>query len=487
MIFEVIGMNIKKRLIVSNTITIVIPFVITIVAAFLFIFVSSKMFNRNMGYDNFKKFIFIKTELTDTKSDIWKESSEDIEDSKFHNYLYQKLSNIDGELIILKSNTVIFTSKNVNKIDIEKCLLKANAKSEKKLVQIDNVDYVVEVVPLKFKDATLGNAILLAPTFSYFGILEKFIIFLLVVFVMTFIGVNIFMSYLFSKSIIKPLSLLKTAVGDISKGDLSLEIIEAGDQEIVDLCADFEKMRIQLKDAVSLKKKYDDNRTMLVSSISHDLKTPITSIKGYVKGVLDGVANTPEKSERYLKTVYSKAEQMDVMIDDLLLYSKLDLSQLPFNFEKTDIMDYFNYCIHESTIELEKSNIKICLKNDLKASKYVKIDRERLMRVIQNIIDNASKYMDKEQGEITIMLRETNSSIIIEIRDNGSGIDEKDVNKIFDRFYRADAARSEANGSGLGLAIAKQIVEGHKGKIWAVSHGNKGTSILISFGKISEG
>ena len=243
-------------------------------------------------------------------------------------------------------------------------------------------------------------------------------------------------------------------------------------------------MRIQLKDSINLKMKYDDNRTMLVSSISHDLKTPITSIKGYVKGILDGVANTPEKVERYLKTVYSKTEQMDIMIDDLLLYSKLDLSQLPFNFEKTDIVDYFDCCIHESILEFEKTNIKISLKNDLVQSKYVKIDRERLMRVILNIIDNSRKYMDKIQGEIVIMLRETNSSIIIEIRDNGSGIDKDDVNKIFDRFYRADASRSEAKGSGLGLAIAKQIVEGHKGTIWAISHENQGTSILISLGKI---
>ncbi|MGH4122788.1 MAG: sensor histidine kinase [Clostridium sp.] len=480
-------MNIKKRLIISNTITILIPFVITIIAAMLFIFASSTIFNKDVSYDNFKKFIFLKTELADTKSTIWKQNPDDIEDLKFQKYLYHKLSNIDGDLIILKNNNVIFTSKDVNKIDIEKCLLEAESKSQKKIVVIDTKDYMVEVAPLRFKDESLGNAILLAPTFEYSSILEKFIVFIIVVFIMTFIGVNIFMSYVFSKRIIKPLSLLKTAVRDISKGDLSLEIIEGGDEEIVELCADFEKMRVQLKDAVSLKKKYDDNRTMLVSSISHDLKTPITSIKGYVKGILDGVANTPEKEERYLRTVYSKTEQMDVMINDLLLYSKLDLSQLPFNFEKTDIIDYFNYCINESSIELEKSNIKICLKNDLKGSKYVKIDRERLMRVILNIIDNARKYMDKEQGEITILLRETNSSIIIEIRDNGCGIDEKDVNKIFDRFYRADCARSEATGSGLGLAIAKQIVEGHKGTIWAVSHENHGTSILISFGKILEG
>ncbi len=279
--------------------------------------------------------------------------------------MHQKLSNINGDIIILKNNSVIYTSKDINKIDIEKCLLEAKSKSQKKIVIIDYIAYMVEVAPLKFKDEAIGYVILLAPTFEYSSILEEFIIFIFVVFLITFIAVNIFMSYLLSKRIIKPLSLLKTAVGEISKGDLNVEITEVGDEEIRELCADFEKMRIQLKDSTHLKKKYDDNRTMLVSSISHDLKTPITSIKGYVKGILDGVANTPEKVERYLKTVYSKSEQMDVMIDDLLLYSKLDLSQLPFNFEKTDIIDYFNYCIHESSLELEKSNIKISLKSDL--------------------------------------------------------------------------------------------------------------------------
>jgi signal transduction histidine kinase len=100
-----------------------------------------------------------------------------------------------------------------------------------------------------------------------------------------------------------------------------------------------------------------------------------------------------------------------------------------------------------------------------------------------NIIDNSRKYMKKEAGKITISLRETNSSIIIEIRDNGAGIDKNDANKIFDRFYRGDAARTGTKGTGLGLAIAKQIVEGHKGRIWAKSHGDEGTSILISLAK----
>lgn len=113
------------------------------------------------------------------------------------------------------------------------------------------------------------------------------------------------------------------------------------------------------------------------------------------------------------------------------------------------------------------------------------MDRERMKRVILNIIENSRKYMDKEQGKIIVNLRETKSSIIVEIRDNGAGISNDNINKIFDRFYRGDYARSGAKGSGLGLSIAKQIVEGHKGRIWAVSHGNEGTSIMISLGKVT--
>lgn len=478
-------MDIKKRLIISNTITAVVPLVIVCLTAFIFMLVSSKASKTDVNYDNFKKLAAAKSELLNIVNQVSKSNSENFEDASFQKYLYQKLSTINGEIIIIKNNNIIFASKDINKIDIEKCLEGTNPQTFKRPVEINNISYMVESTSIKFKDDSTGNLILLAPMERKWNIFKNFIIAIVSSFFISFVAVNILMSYLFSERILKPISLLKRATAEISRGDLSFEIIESGDREIKELCADFEGMRIQLKDSVRMKMKYDDNRKMLVSSISHDLKTPITSIKGYVEGILDGVANSPEKVERYLKTIYSKAEQVDIMIDDLLLYSKLDLNQLPFNYEKTDIVEYFNYCIQESAPELKKSNIKIDLKNDLRESHYVKIDRERMRRVIINIIDNSHKYMDKKQGQITIMLRATNSSIITEIRDNGSGINKNDINKIFDRFYRADLARNATKGSGLGLAIAKQIVEGHKGKIWAVSHENEGTSIIISLAKIS--
>lgn len=320
--------------------------------------------------------------------------------------------------------------------------------------------------------------------FKDFSTFKKEAAIIFIVFFISFVITNFIMSQLFLKTLLTPINTLKKAASEISKGNLDLEITECGDEEIKRLCADFEKMRIQLKDSVRLRVKYDENRKVLVSSISHDLKTPITSIKGYVEGILDGIANTPEKRELYLKTIYSKAQHMDGMIDDLLLYSKLDLNQIPFNFEKTDIAYFFNFCIEETNFELKKHNIEISLENNLPEPKFVMLDREKMRRVIMNIIDNSRKYMDKEEGKIVIMLRETNTSIIIEIKDNGSGINKNDLNRIFDRFYRADVARTGVKGSGLGLAISKQIVEGHKGKIWAISEEGSGTSVIISLAKL---
>lgn len=477
-------MNIKKRLILNNAVTIIIPLIITVMIASAFIYISSNFFKKDEGYDSFKKLVHLKNELFNEAGGVARQNPDIVEKTDFQQYLIQRLEILNGKVIITKGNQVIFSSKDISKIDVEKCINAVNFKEGHDKAEIDNIPYIYQVATLNFKDGISGNVILLVPVEKDGSFVSKLIIITIVTFLISYIITNIVMSYMFSRTILQPVAQLKKAAFEISSGNLDCEIVEDGDDEIRELCHDFEIMRLQLKDSVRMKVQYDDNRKMLVSSISHDLKTPITSIKGYVEGILDGIADNPKKREEYLKTIYSKAGYIDAMIDDLLLYSRLELNQIPFNFEQTDVIEYFNYCISENADELEKVNIKIGLKDHLVQSKYVMIDRERMRRVVMNIIDNSRKYMGKDNGEININLRETNSSIIIEIRDNGIGIGKNDINRIFDRFYRADSARSGAKGSGLGLAIAKQIVEGHNGKIWGVSHGNEGTSILISLAKI---
>ncbi|WP_446897180.1 sensor histidine kinase [Clostridium sp. LBM24168] len=476
-------MDIKKRLIIYNNLTIIVPFIITAIVAFIFIFVSSKFFNGSITYNDFKRASLTKSELLNVSKDIAKSDTKNIkEDEQFQKYMLQKLSTINGKIIIVKSGDIVFSSRDLGKIDVAKSLEESDG-NRRSLLQIKSTHYSIDSFPLAFKDGSQGKVVFLVPAAVESSIFKNFIITILLTFFICFISMSIIISYIFSKKILDPVSDLKKAMEEISRGDLDFEIAESGDMEIKELCADFEKMRIQLKDSVRMRVKYDENRKMLVSSISHDLKTPITSIEGYVQGILDGVANTPEKLKHYLNTIHIKAKQVDSMIDDLLLYSKLDLNQIPFTYEKTDIVEYFECCVEENKPELEKSNISISLENNLKGSPFLMIDRVRFMRVILNIIDNARKYMGKKSGTIKIILRETKTSVIIEIKDNGSGISKDDLNKVFSRFYRADSARSNARGSGLGLAIAKQIVEGHSGNIWATSRAEEGTSIIISLGK----
>lgn len=476
-------MNLKRRLILANAAIVVIPVIITVLIALTSIFILGKL-GTELSFENYQRLSQIKFELIDNQNSILKQTPEAVEEASFQNHLKEKLIEISGEIIIIKEEKVIFTSRDFTKIEVAK-LLEVGAKRGKELVAIGDLVYTVQLVDLKFKNGSKGSVLLLAPMDQSAANLTNFLILIGVLFCLLLVVTNIVVSYQFSRSMINPLHNLQKAAAEISKGNLDYQIVEEGDQELQALCRDLELMRIKLKDSIHTQLKYEENRKMLVTSISHDLKTPVTSIKGYVEGIVDGVANTPEKLERYLKTIYLKAQQVDQMVDDLLLYAKLDLKQIPFNFERTDLEEYLKDCLLESEAELETHQIKLTFLNELQEKRQVLLDRERMKRVIMNILDNSRKYMNKAQGEIKISLRETNSSLIIEVRDNGLGISESELPHIFERFYRSDTARSEIKGSGLGLAIAKQIIEGHQGRVWAVSYGNQGTSIMISLSKAS--
>ncbi|EHQ88814.1 sensor histidine kinase [Desulfosporosinus youngiae] len=470
-------MKLKTRLILANASTAVIPMIIAVLVALAAFFIYGKLFGSKISYEHHQKQSIKKVELIN-ETGSWKRTPEVLEDESYQQYLLDKLEELDGELVLIKDDKVVFSSRKFSKIEVAKCLAAGNMTGKKEPVTIDNVAYTVFVVDLKYKESLL----LLLPEDHWETNYKSLLILACITYILIFVLTNIFVSYQFSRSIIKPLHSLQSAAAEIAKGNLDYSIVEEGDREIQELCRDLELMRIKLKDSVHTQLKYEDNRKLLVSSISHDLKTPVTSIKGYVEGILDGVASNPEKRERYLKTISLKAHQIDQMIDDLLLYAKLDLNQIPFDFERVDAAEYLLNYIIENEPELEQEQIKIVFNNELDQTQYVLIDRERMKRVMMNILDNSRKYMSKGQGEIRISLRETAASIIVELRDNGSGIKEADLPHIFNRFYRSDAARSK--GSGLGLAIAKQIIEGHNGRVWAVSHGKEGTSIMISLSKL---
>ena len=292
------------------------------------------------------------------------------------------------------------------------------------------------------------------------------------------------------RSVATPLVKLRKATQNIKDGNLDFVLDVEGTDEFAELCRDFEEMRRRLKESAEEKLVLGKENKELISNISHDLKTPITAVKGYVEGIMDGVADTPEKMDRYVRTIYNKTVEMDHLINELTFYSKIDTNRIPYTFSKLNVEDYFSDCAEEVGLELETRGIQLCYANYVDSDVQVIADGEQIRRVIHNIISNAIKYMDRGKGMkgiIQIRVKDVGDFVQVEIEDNGKGIAAKDLPYIFDRFYRTDVSRNSAKGgSGIGLSIVRKILEDHGGKVWATSREDIGTIMYFVLRKYQE-
>lgn len=290
-----------------------------------------------------------------------------------------------------------------------------------------------------------------------------------------------------NKDVYKPLKELNIAMQRIATGDFDYRMSNGRDDEIGILFDNYEQMRLQLKENEEEKAQNEKKSKELVSNISHDLKTPITSIKGYVEGIMDGVADTPEKMDKYIKTIYNKANDMDKLINELTTYSGIDSNKIPYHFHILNISEYFTDCVEEVGLDLESKNIHLNFTNLVPANTCVVADPEQLKKVINNIISNSVKYMGHANGVVDIRILDEGESVKIEIEDNGKGIESKDIGNIFERFYRTDSSRNSLQGgSGIGLSIVKKIIEDHGGYVWATSKEGEGTCMHFVLRKYTE-
>lgn len=346
---------------------------------------------------------------------------------------------------------------------------------------------------LRQKDVTLSNdqtGTLFIITYldSLETGMRKVIIQLMIMITAVLLMVSGFTSLYIYWIFVRPLRLLQEGTERIKEGNLEEDVEILSDDEIGEVCQSFNEMRQKLKESVDDRMRYEKENRELISNISHDLKTPITAIKGYVEGIMDGVADTPEKMSRYIRTIYNKANEMDALINELSLYTKIDNNAIPYNFVKIKVSSYFDDCIEDVSVDMEAAGVTFEYENSCTPDTRVVADPEQIRRVIGNIVTNAVKYNSKEERKIRIEVKPYEDHYIyIGIRDNGNGISKEDLPMIFKRMYRTDASRnSSTGGSGLGLAIAKRIIEEHGGKIWAESEEGKGTLIAFTLKKYEE-
>ena len=405
--------------------------------------------------------------------------------AKFYNILNKSPSkaNYGHQVnIVLENNSLMYSSIPLTNIQIKEILMNISVNMDN--YELNGTKYKIRSENFSSSSNDNYTVISLDPLLMDNNYYRSLIAVATVTFLLVFIAASTIVQRQNLKNIIAPVSDLTNSARNLKIGELETAIADSGYGEVRELGAAIEELRLQLKNSLYYQEKVDDNRKFLISSISHDLKTPVTSIRGYIEGVLDGVADTDEKKQYYLSKAIEKTNLINTMIEDLLLYSKLDLNQMPFEKKELDIESYIRNCAEDNLAGFEKDNKKIVFESELSGTTLVSIDDRKFLRLVQNIIDNAKKSIEAHSGVLVILLRETHSSVILEFKDNGKGIARQDLPNIFDRFYKADTARKLENSSGLGLAIAKQIVEGLGGRIWAISEEGEGASIIISLKKV---
>lgn len=288
-------------------------------------------------------------------------------------------------------------------------------------------------------------------------------------------------------SIAVPLDALEYGVHQLRDGNLEYRIEYAGKDEFAGVCADFNEMAGRLLDMVNARQKDDENRRELIAGISHDLRTPLTSIISYVEGLEKGIATTPAAQKKYFYTIKNKAMDLEHIVSQLFLFSKLDVGEFPFKMERLDIGNEVHKFVASISEEYERKGLRVVLDTVLQGC-VVSVDAVQLRNVLTNILDNSLKYGRTENSIIRIACNADEQNAIITLTDNGLGVAEEALENLFTAFYRGDRARNNpGQGSGLGLAITAKILERLGGNIHAENAPDGGLRVIIKLPVITGG
>ena len=308
-------------------------------------------------------------------------------------------------------------------------------------------------------------------------ILPAIIIFYLLI---ALVLANILLAKYITRRIMNPINTLAYGVNEIASGNLTHRIEYNAGDEFDSVCSDFNEMASRLSDMVKQRIADENSRKELIAGISHDLLTPLTSVKAYIEGLKKGIANTPQMQEKYLNTIQSKTEDIEYIINRLFIFSKMDMGQFPLKLETVDIGNELAQMVDGFAEEYKKIGLGISLEEN--THEDVLIDTVQFKNIVQNILNNSAKYCNRNDAHAKISCKKiAGDNVTIIITDNGSGVADEMLTKIFDAFYRGDEARNNpAKGSGLGLAISSKIIERLGGTIRAENMSEGGLGIIIT-------
>lgn len=464
-------MSIKSRIVMFYITVIIIPSILLISLNWMFVNSVRSKFNDEVEQIMISNNVQRNQEMADNITALVTNLSEDgsltKEDLDTLDIVFNGMFKIP--IKIEAENGVVFVSKweDINGNDAGKLLVENT-------VKVNN-----EVIEFGFSDQSLRKKPRQIEFFHKYSNISLGII------TGAFILLSLVFIQIVSRYYYRPLKKIEKKVNDIRSGRESEPLEINRKDEFGDVFSAINHMEYELEKSNAMQVKYELNRNELIANISHDLKTPITAIRGYVDGIHDGVANTPEKLDRYVTIIRGYVKDISNLIDDLTTISNLDIDVSTFAFEEVDICNYMEDFSEELRFDLDEKGILLEVENEVKGSCLVMLDRDKIKRVLSNLISNAVKFLNKEEKYIRIKLCESSDYISVSITDNGIGIPTERLEDIFERFYKVDQSRnSEFGGNGLGLSIAKQIIDKHSGSIWTESVEGEQTTVTFTLRKV---
>ena len=300
------------------------------------------------------------------------------------------------------------------------------------------------------------------------------------------IAVLVIMSQIFTgnlvKHIMEPLDELAAGAKRIKENDLTEDINYSGDIEFENVCDTFNKMQKHILREQEKNRKYEKARTDMIAGISHDLRTPLTAIRGTIKGLMDGIASTPEKQDRFLETAYRRTGEMDLLLNQLFYLSKIETGNMPITLRKIEISSFIKNYVQAKQGLMETGKEEL-VEETKEITAEVAVDPEQLQRIFDNLLENSRKYGEKVPLKMKIGLRKTPGGILIRFSDNGVGVPENKLPYVFDEFYRVDESRNKKEGNGLGLYIVKYLIEAMGGTVWAENEDGFVVSMELPLGE----
>lgn len=496
-------MTIRQKVRISNIFMVLIPLLLTVIVIVICLKTSlgSYWYTLQAMYSDENGIQFAQSMIYNYQQELWENNwSEKAENENPHeirqtdemNKMEETLSRLGYHFYIEKNGYEVFSNL-TNDDKYAATSVAGEAVAHAKTLSASSYD--ISVIKNTFHHGDYTFCVVAVHTGSTdkhaIAYIKRYLFLYILGFAVLFVGIsvvtNAIMSGWISRSILVPLKKLHEGTKKIQEGNLEQELDYEKPDEFGAVCRDFNEMRAYLKESVEQRLEDEQKRKDLISGISHDLRTPLTSIRGYVEGLLDGIADTPEKREKYLRAIQIRTGNMVDMVNSLSEYNRLNSRGFRYHMENGNLKQFVEQYLEIYLLEARQKQVEI----EFFAAEEVYpvlFDAGEWKRILDNLFTNTVRYRKKDCSRVRILLNQDQREGIVRFvfSDDGPGVPEESLERIFDSFYRTDESRKNAeNGSGIGLAVVKEIVKGHGGSVTAQNQ--NGLAIKVELPLVRKG